>query len=273
MSALTTAIDILHCFSPETPELRVSEVARRLSVPKSTVSRLLKKMLHQGLVEQDAKNRRYRPGPLAFRLGTLYQAHLQILDLADAAVEVLVEEFGLTGYVGILDGTDVVVLRARQGSYPVRFVVDPGYRGPAFATAIGKALLARLDDDMLCALLPPVLTYDATDLSLAREDLLLDLEETREQGWTESIERIVFGFGAVGAAVGMADGQQAVAFCLSYPTKAEFEEQRDRMVERIVQCADSIGRRCGDPYWSTQRRVGPGIRSAAREAEGGAVAV
>ena len=273
MSALTTAIDILNCFSPETPELRVSEVARRLSVPKSTVSRLLKKMLHHGLVEQDAKNRRYRPGPLAFRLGTLYQAHLQILDLADSAVEVLVDEFGLTGYVGILDGTDIVVLRARQGSYPVRFVVDPGYRGPAFATAIGKALLARLDDDMLCALLPPILTYDATGLSLAREDLLLELEETREQGWTESIERIVFGFGAVGAAVGTADGQQAVAFCLSYPTKAEFEEQRDRMVERIVQCADSIGRRCGDPYWTTQRRVGPGIRSATREAEGGAVAV
>ena len=112
MSSLTTAIEILRCFSADAPELRVSDIAHRASVPKSTVSRLLKEMQND-LVEQDEKSRRYRPGPLAFRLGTLYQAHLHILDLVENAVEKLVEEFRLIGYVGVLDGTDVVILRIR----------------------------------------------------------------------------------------------------------------------------------------------------------------
>ena len=115
MSSLTTAIDILHRFSLERPEIRVSDIARGLEIPKSTVSRLLKEMVRHGLVEQDPNTRRYRPGPLAFRLGSLYQAHFKILDLVEAAVERLVGQFGLTGYIGVLDGADVVILRVRQG--------------------------------------------------------------------------------------------------------------------------------------------------------------
>ena len=57
MSSLTSGIDILQCFASERPELRVSDVARRLNMPKSTVTRLLKEMLHHGLVEQDRKTR------------------------------------------------------------------------------------------------------------------------------------------------------------------------------------------------------------------------
>ncbi|MCP5367242.1 MAG: IclR family transcriptional regulator [Hyphomicrobiales bacterium] len=273
MSSLTTAIDILHCFSPETPELRVSDVARRVAIPKSTVSRLLKEMLHHGLVEQDSRSRRYRPGPLAFRLGTLYQAHLQILDLVDAAVEDLVEEFGLTGYVGILDESEVVILRVRQGTYPVRFVLEAGFRGPAFATAIGKALLARLDDGTLNRILPPVLVHGTTKLSLPRQELLDELDETRHQGWTESVERIVFGFGAVGAAVGTADGRQSLAFCLSYPTNAHFEEQRDVMVDRILQCARAIGQKCGDPFWMRGRSGGKRTITKADGVREGLIAV
>jgi DNA-binding IclR family transcriptional regulator len=249
MSSLTTAINILNCFSAETPELRVSDIARRLSIPKSTVSRLLKEMSRSGLAEQDAKSRHYRPGPMAFRLGTLYQAHLQILDLVEAAVEQLVEEFGLTGYIGILDGTDVVILRICQGSYPVRFILAPGVRVPAFATAIGKAMLARFDHDTLIELLPPILRYEVTDFTLAREDLLRELADIRKIGWAESVQKTFLGFGAVGAAVGTSDSRQALGFCLSYPTNAYFETQRAQMERRIGECAQIIAQRCGDQIW------------------------
>ena len=250
MSSLTSGIDILQCFSSERPELRVSDVARRLDMPKSTVTRLLKEMLHHGLVEQDRKTRTYRPGPLAFRLGTLYQAHLQILDLVEAAVEELVAEFGLTGYIGVLDGTDVVILRVRQGSYPVRFVLEPGYRVPAFTTAIGKALLARMDDATVTEMHPPDLHYETTHLDMPIAQLLQELRTTRTQGWSEAAERTFTGFGAVGTAVGAADGQQSLGFCLSYPTNTRFDDEKERMVARLISHADRIGRRAGDPHWA-----------------------
>lgn len=250
MSSLTSGIDILQCFASERPELRVSDVARRLNMPKSTVTRLLKEMLRHGLVEQDRKTRTYRPGPLAFRLGTLYQAHLQILDLVETAVEELVAEFGLTGYIGVLDGTDVVILRVRQGSYPVRFVLEPGYRVPAFTTAIGKALLARMDDATVTEMHPPELHYETTHLDMPIAQLLRELRAARTQGWSEAAERTFTGFGAVGTAVGAADGQQPLGFCLSYPTNTRFDNEKERMVARLISQADRIGRRAGDPHWA-----------------------
>ncbi len=255
MSSLTSGIDILQCFASERPELRVSDVARRLDMPKSTVTRLLKEMLRHGLVEQDRKTRTYRPGPLAFRLGALYQAHLRILDLVEAAVEDLVAEFGLTGYVGVLDGTDVVLLRVRQGSYPVRFVLEQGYRVPAFTTAIGKALLARMDDAAVAAMHPTELHYETTHLDMPIRQLLAELRATRIQGWAESDERTFTGFGAVGTAVGAAD-QQPVGFCLSYPTNSRFDGEKERMVAGLIRHAARIGRRAGDPHWRDGANAG-----------------
>ncbi len=269
MSSLTTAIDILRCFSRERPELRVSDAARLVSVPKSTVSRLLKEMQQHGLVEQDTKSRLYRPGPLAFSLGALYNAHLHILDLVENAVEDLVDEFRLIGYVGILDGTDVVILRIRQGADLLRIVLDPGSRLPAFATAIGKALLARLDDEQLIALLPPVMTHEATDWSVDRDELLRELHEIRKLGWTESSHRTFAGIGAVGAAVTTADGRQTLAFCLSYPTNTHFEKQREPMIQRVIACAENIGRSCGDPYWVDYRPAPDGALPPPGQIEGG----
>lgn len=267
MSSLTTAIEILRCFSSGTPELRVSDIARQVSVPKSTVSRLLKDMQQHDLVEQDVKSRRYRPGPFAFRLGALYQAHLHILDLVENTVEELVEEFRLIGYVGVLDGTDVVILRIRQGSDLLRIVLEPGSRLPAFATAIGNALLARLDDESLMDLLPPVMTYEATDWSIDRVDLLRDLGETRRTGCAATTHRTFVGIGAVGAAVGTADGRQVLAFCLSYPTNAHFESQREHMIRRVTDCAERIGLACGDPFWVDRDQVAdsPGSTADGRE--------
>jgi DNA-binding IclR family transcriptional regulator len=80
MSSLESAVTILGCFSPDTPELGVTDVARRLSIPKSTVSRLMKVMATRALIEQDRKTRRYRVGPLPFRLGQLYQSRGEALD-------------------------------------------------------------------------------------------------------------------------------------------------------------------------------------------------
>src|SRR3984957_19772157 len=90
MSSLETAAAILKCFSVDHMELSVSEVARRLDLPKSTVSRLMKSMASCGLVEQHRESRHYRVGVLPFRLGGLYQAHNKVLEMADDALADLV---------------------------------------------------------------------------------------------------------------------------------------------------------------------------------------
>jgi DNA-binding IclR family transcriptional regulator len=249
MSSLGKGMDILGCFSGDGPELRVTEVARRLALPKSTVTRLCKEMVEAGLLDQHPDSRAYRPGPLAFQLGSLYKRHVRLLDLVEDQLRALVERFGLTGYIGALDDTDVVVLRVRQGSYPVRMVFDVGYRLPAFCTAIGRALLARWDDSAVLAAHPPVMRHAPAGLTLEVEELLRDLAEVRAKGWVEAANHTLPGFGAVGASVGMPGGEPPLAFSLSFPIGDRFVARRAELVEALVGAGRDVGRRVGDPYW------------------------
>ncbi|MGJ4929285.1 helix-turn-helix domain-containing protein [Bradyrhizobium sp. HKCCYLS2038] len=74
MSALTNAIDILRCFSTSRTDLSFADVQVMTGKPKSSTSRLLRSLRDCGLLEQDPRSRRYRPGLLVFELGRLHRA-------------------------------------------------------------------------------------------------------------------------------------------------------------------------------------------------------
>lgn len=251
MSSLDTAIAILGCFAPETPELAITDVARRLNMPKSTVSRLMKAMADGGLVEQHEVSRRYRVGLVPFRLGQLYQSHLKVLELMEAEVAGLVEETGFTVYVCVLNGADIVILRMQHGRYPVRMMLEPGYRVAAFSTAVGKALLARQSDTELRKLLPQMLVHENTSLKKPLTKLLHELSAVREQLWAEASEETFPGMSAIAAASGSADGQQqAVGISVSFPVNVVSPRDHDRMVELVTAAAARVAVKTFDPIWS-----------------------
>jgi DNA-binding IclR family transcriptional regulator len=244
MSSLESAVTILGCFSPDTRELGVTEVARRLTIPKSTVSRLMKTMATRALIEQDRKTRRYRVGLLPFRLGQLYLMEAEVVDL--------VEQTGFTGYISVLSGSDTVILRVRQGRYPVRMVLEAGYRVPAFATASGKVLLARQSDAELRKLLPTTLVYQHTEIKKPLAKLLLELAAVRQRLWAEAREETFPGIAAIAAAVGSGDQQQPAALSLSFPVNAVSKKGYTDIIGRVVAAAARIAVRTEDPVWSNR---------------------
>jgi DNA-binding IclR family transcriptional regulator len=253
MSSLETAVTILGCFSSDIRELGVTEVARRLNIPKSTVSRLMKTMASRTLIEQDRKTRRYRVGLLPFRLGQLYQAQVDALDLMEAELVDLVDQTGFTGYLSVLSGSDIVILRVRQGRYPVRMVLEVGYRVPAFATAAGKVLLARHSDAELRGLLPTTLIYQHTEIRKPLAKLLIELAAVRQRLWAEAREETFPGIAAIAAGVGSADHRQPVALSLSFPVTAVSKKSYADIVARVVAAAARIAARTEDPVWSNQQ--------------------
>jgi DNA-binding IclR family transcriptional regulator len=268
MSTLETALDILDCFQSNSPELAVTEVARKLGIPKSTASRVLKAMARRGMTEQCQDSKRYLVGPLPLRLGQLYRARTQTLEILAGTVEALAAATGFTGYVGVLEGTDVVILRMTQGRYPVRIVLEPGYHVPAFATAMGLALLARETDATLRTMLPPVMVHPPTGLRKSRPALLRDLQAVRSRGWAEVSEATFPGIRAVAAAVCGAKEQRAIGFALSYPAGAADAAHQARIVAQVTAAAERVAAQVGDvrrPYAAppgSRRSVTPQTRGA-----------
>ncbi len=249
MSSLDKALQILGCYSAQRVVLGVTEVAADLGLPKSSVSRMMKSMAESGLLEPSQERRGYSPGPLAFRLGNLYLKDDKFLELVERAVGRLVDEFGLTGYIGILDGADVVLVGVRQGTYPVRLVLPKGKRLPAHVTAVGVALLARLSDEDVQQLHPGEIVYGETEQVNSSADILELARRARDDGFARTVGITYRGFNALAVAVANENDGHLISYSLSCPQELDTPELNERMRRRMIEEASEIGLGVGDRYW------------------------
>lgn len=249
MSSLDKALQILGCYSAQRVVLGVTEVAADLGLPKSSVSRMMKSMAESGLLEPSQERRGYSPGPLAFRLGNLYLKDDKFLELVERAVGRLVDEFGLTGYIGILDGADVVLVGVRQGTYPVRLVLPKGKRLPAHVTAVGVALLSRLTDEDVQRLYPGEVVYGETEQVNSSADVVELARRARDDGFARTEGITYRGFNALAVAVANENDGHLISYSLSCPQELDTPELNERMRRRMIEEASEIGLGVGDRYW------------------------
>ncbi len=140
--AVERAIAILRAFSPQTPSLGVSDLARRLGLHKSTVHRLLATLEREGFVVQDPASGQYRLGLQLFELGSLVVASIELRKVARPYLEEVHRACGETVHLAILDEGEVVYIDKLEGTRGVRMFSSIGRRSPAHCTGLGKVLLA-----------------------------------------------------------------------------------------------------------------------------------
>lgn len=144
--SLERGLAILSSFSPERPMLGITEVADTLGMTRSTVYRYMSTLVALGYLEQD-KARKYR---LGLRVADLGMAALNSTELREHAHMHLKElsELAFPASLAVLDGVDIVCVDRVHSLYGLRTIdmggVQPGSRAPAYATAMGKLMLAFL---------------------------------------------------------------------------------------------------------------------------------
>lgn len=149
MSILETATAVLRLMAARQAEVTMTDLVERLDMPKSTASRVLKQMAEEGLLVRNPTTLAYRPSLLLLELSHLVRASTPLIEMCAQALDELGQEYGHTGYVSVLDGDDVVVLRVRPGSQALRAMTNPGHRLASWATSTGRSLLARETDEQI----------------------------------------------------------------------------------------------------------------------------
>jgi DNA-binding IclR family transcriptional regulator len=234
-------LKVLELLSPARPQIGVSEVSRRLEIPKSSASRLLASLAEGGLLARDSRARTYGPGQLVRRLALLARKDASLLDELLGLARRLAESTRHSTWVGSLDGDEVIVLGNHHGGYAVRYVVEPGSRLPAHATALGKALLARMAPGEVRHLYASEALAARTARSIRNLDaLLVDLARVRRRGYAISDEENFPGVKSIAASVSDADGH-ALALGISWPVSSEQRVQEARMVRELLACSRLLG--------------------------------
>jgi IclR family transcriptional regulator, acetate operon repressor len=131
--------------------LGVSELARQTGLPKTTVHRLVGELAEHDLVEVTEGG--IRLGMRLFEFGQNVPRQRSLRQAALPSMKDLQEATRETVHLAVLDGTEVVYIEILHGTGASRLPSRVGGRMPAYATGVGKAILAFSPPEMADALI------------------------------------------------------------------------------------------------------------------------
>lgn len=125
--------------------LRHAQVSRELGLPKSTATNLLDTLTDSGLVRHDSRG--YSLGVKLIELGAAAADRLDIRAIARPVLRDL-SELGIgTSNLAILQGHDVLYIeKLNNPDHVIQIATRIGGTAPAHATALGKVLVAAMDE-------------------------------------------------------------------------------------------------------------------------------
>lgn len=172
---------------PDEPT-RIREICAALDMPRSSTHALLRTLVAQGWVRSDDTGTQYSIGMRALLVGTSYLDADPYLPIIAPFLEDLRGQLDETFHLGRLDGHDVVYLATRESRQYARTASKVGRRLPAYATALGKALLAERFGAELDAHIPETLTPLTSRTLTDRGGLDAALDQVRVRGFATEDE-------------------------------------------------------------------------------------
>lgn len=251
MQSVERALAILRVLAGAGAPLRLADVQRLTGLHKTIAFRLLRTLVAERFVEQDAESGRFHVGIGAFEVGQAYPHGSSLVGLSRPYLRALVEGSPHTAYVATLAGGDIVYLGSVEGTGPLRVHVNPGSRNPAYATAVGKALLAELSDDEVVEIAEQTGLVQLTPSTITSTSALLEaVREVRKLGYALNSEEAYPGIGAVAAVVRDASGKAAAGITLSYATSllepADLPAWIERTSATALEISAALGAVSGD---------------------------
>jgi IclR family transcriptional regulator, acetate operon repressor len=237
VGTLARGLDILELFAADSPELTQTEISDRLGLPVPTVHRLVKLLTERGWLVRDAASRRLRLGLGAARM----LPAVRLPDLAREPLRALAERTGETVNLAALDGGEVLYLVSETGSHLLTLRSHAGLRLPVHSTALGKCLLAQLDDDEVRgavgrepyeALTPRTIT--------SWNKLRANLERIRREGVAYSREEYEVGLHSIAVPLAWMDSDGPVAVNVSLPSSRAGREATAELTRELRETAAAI---------------------------------
>lgn len=242
--ALERALLILECLAQSQHGLTLSQIARALKLPKSTVHCLLLTFERCGYIQRDDASGRYRLGLRLFRIVNSALPAPTIRDQAAAVLRELMESTRLTVHMAVLDDDEIVLIAKFA---PPGLPTAPtwvGKRMEFHCTALGKALVAYLEESELEHLIRDhgMLRHNDNTISSVRR-LRQDLEQVRCRGYSLDDEEEEIGSRCVGAPVLDASGRARAAISVVGTVDEIDGESLPRLVATVKEAASVIAGR------------------------------
>jgi IclR family pca regulon transcriptional regulator len=215
--SLERGLAVIRAFGKESPELTLSEVARATNLTRAAARRFLITLVDLGYVRTDGRTFALRPRVL--ELGYAYLSSLSLPEVAQIHLERLLQQVHETCSLAVLDGDDVVYVARVHTKRIMTLSISVGTRFPAYATSMGRVLLAHQDEDWLERYLSSVTVRPHTSRSLSDPRQLTSvLAAVRSQGYCLNDQELEEGLRSIAVPVRGASGSVIAAMNVSAHT-------------------------------------------------------
>ncbi len=247
MKSLDKALTILMTFSDETPRQRVSDVASRLHMNISTVSRHLSTLLDLGFVERDNATGYYSLGMKLIMLAGISLHNLDVYRHAYPEVIRLCGETNLHCFFGIPYQDKIIHLISFGTDDNIDLFTPIGYHHPLFCSAMGKAVLSMLPYAEAHAILEgqPLQPY-APETITSIPAIEKDLKQIHAQGYATIINELTAGKASISAAVMDRNRRPVGAVSISGSiSQLDLANREKELARHVVRTANRISGKMG----------------------------
>lgn len=223
-----------------------SDISRRLDIPKSSASYLLRTLEGRGYVRRERESGKYRLGLKALGLQRAALSGLEIREAALPALRALVERSALTTHLAVLDRGQAVYVEKLDAPGFVKMDTWVGRRMYVHATSVGKALIAfRPREEVEAILREHGLPRQTVRSLTSAARLHAELEKVRDQGFAVDDEENSPGVRCLAAPVFDAEGQVRAAVGVSGTTAQITRNNLSRVAELVCEAARKVSRALG----------------------------
>jgi IclR family transcriptional regulator, KDG regulon repressor len=192
------AFAILSAISSSRVGLGVSELARDLSMAKSTVHGMTSALEEVGAVIRDPQTKRFKLGFALFEMGRSAYSQIDLKISARPVMEDLMTKTRTSVFLGILNWDHVTVLDIVESRQDFKITAPVGTTIPLLAGAVGKAFLASMDKEQALKILNSKGLPRFTEKSIIDTDTYYEeLKQVRKQGYAVDDEEYILGVRAV----------------------------------------------------------------------------
>jgi IclR family transcriptional regulator, pca regulon regulatory protein len=238
--SLERGLGVMRCFSAERPRLTLSEVARQTGLSRAAARRSLITLQTLGYVASD--ERQFYLTPRVLTLGYAYLSSLSVADVAQSHLTDLANEVHESCSASVLDGLDIVYVARAATKRIMTISLSVGTRLPAYATSMGRVLLAALRDDQLESYLDTARLARLTDRTIVdRDRLRAEVERTRTRGWCLVDQELEDGVRSIAVPVHDANSRVVAAVNTSaHATRVPLATLQRSFLPKLRDCAAAI---------------------------------
>lgn len=224
VQSLVRGLAVIRTFNAEQPRQTLSHVSEATGLARATARRFLHTLVDLGYAATDGSE--FWLTPQILELGYSYLSSLSLPALAQPRLEELSRTIGESSSLSVRDGKDVVYVSRVPVRRIMTVAITIGTRFPAWATSMGRVLLADLSADELDDYLASTTLERLTARTITEEDTLREeIAAVREQGWSIVDQELEPGLRSLAAPVIDPSGHAVAAINVSTQT-ASYDLER-----------------------------------------------